>query len=269
MSQTLSSQHTFSATGFTVEHTGKWVEFCDGAYLNVDPIEEGKPFIITITIDQNTHGLTVDKAKNVGVRKNHQDKDGRRVLVTRMMVRRSEKQGYLFVPFPDNTVNLVVIEEDGETSIWEVALVSQSPHCYLTVQKKYNFRCYRDELGNLECPEFVEKWSSLVARLDKLTEGMVAGFRPISSHISSGGQIDTSFLGDNYALVVWYNIVRQFGAVKLGNGRMAMVHWSSITNMNSGLIYLAAGEIVAVGQLKPLDERNGGFRFEAKEVEVL
>lgn len=254
-----------SSRGFRVIGKTKWIKINQtDAFTCIGALQQGVAYELEIGLepDRDIVGLEVNGKKKVCLRRVTDNR-----IKTRMTVARTDS-GVLHVPYSQNTVNLMEVNEDGQVRMWEVALVSQASRFFVTVQLKYRFSCYRDEEGRLTCPAFEAKWPDMVGRLAEFTMDKISSF-PSVAEFAPEPEPDRSDLVGGHGRVLWYNLSRGIGAVVLADSRVARVHWSKVeVDGEEDFVYLSADEVVTINKVVNLSD-DGSFKHDAIGVRLV
>lgn len=168
-----------------------------------------------------------------------------------------------------NNIRLAVPGRQGKFEIWEIAIVSQDGLFFLTKQMPYRAQFFKDG-EKVSCPFFENpphEWPQLVEVLKPLVQDKK--LLPISMFSPPPAPITTD-LQEKQAVVEWWSLRLQRGAVVLQGGTRARVHWKSLPiNMNGGLRKLTAGQLVSFQKLPPVTNKESGFNLEIREVTPL
>jgi hypothetical protein len=193
------------------------------------------------------------QTKNLSLRKVRTEDDGREVVITRMAASYDEKTGRARVPLSQNRVVVVEARDDGRVAIWEVAVVNQDEKFFVTVQRKYRFRCYRDDEGRLACPEFEKRWPDLIAHIVEMVGDRVVNFSPVGNYASDGPvekKMTDEGLAKGQGRVIWFDFSRGLGRIRLLEGKEARVYWKAVAPTSPNhFAYLVPGERVSVRTL--------------------
>lgn len=250
--------------GFNVVADLDWQEISSTDSVAHIQFEGDRSVVLVIKIDpdRNIFGLAVDDQKNVVIRRTISSLEGGRCFMTNIGLSRTPT-GVLYAKSPQNTINLLEVADSGQAVLWDVALVSQGgrDNFFVTIQRKYVFRCFKDGEGRLACPAFLEKWPEFVGRIAELTMDKVNGFAMVEEY-EPEAEFDNSGLFDGQGRVLWYNLASGFGAVILANGETASAHWSKVKERFGRFMALTPGLVVTIDQVVPLT-KPGGFRFAA------
>lgn len=274
----LTSSLAFNHRGFCVVGKHDWNEINDDdASTCIGLLKPRDTYVLVVEImaDRRMFCLTVDKPRNITVRRSSECSNGNRRFLTKMTLAMLPDES-LHVPYPQNTVTLLEIGKDGQAVMWEMALVSQvvvkqkktTNPFFITIQRKYDFRCYRRSEGGLAVPAFEEKWLALIETINKLVEGNVDNFPPVAEYAQTP-EIDNAGLTDKQGRVLWYNLAWGLGAIVLSNGETVRAHWSQVCVENDdGFAFLQVGELVKYELLMEL-KGKGTFKHEALGVNLV
>lgn len=235
--------------------------------VKVDPSVANRIFGITIDHGNGQVGLKRDLAKDplMGLTV----PEGTKWFQTKVPVKDSKD----FIPttrYPQNYMALVGLNADkpGLVRIWEIALVSQNGHFYVTTQCTYEVQCYLEHLSSgfqLRCPffEITKPRPAFVDFLRKLsinpwTLPSVRLYQP------SLPPADPPKPWPGHGWVLWWNCAMQWGVIQTTEGA-ARVHWSNVKDAD-GLAHLKVGDVVTYEELAPpfqTYERETSFKLEA------
>jgi cold shock CspA family protein len=213
--------------------------------------------------------VRVDGQKNIVMARDESEAEGVVLCRTAIRLKESQTSGVAHTQYPDNHVRLLRRMGPGVIELWEVALVSQDGSFWVTAQKTYSIAVARDEAGTFSCPQFAERWPQLVSFLAELLEGEEL---PILATVTANITTDTSNLGANEGIVLWWNAAQQMGAIATAKGN-ARVHWSQIVAANGSRRYLTPDQRVIFDHLRrPKTDpgsRPTGFKKEAVGVKPI
>jgi len=181
---------------------------------------------------------------------------------TKNMTVEASDSGPGYIPYNSNNVRLLVVGEDGQVAIWEVAIVSQNGRFFLTSQQVHAVRCFNRQ-GRLACPYFEEAgrtWPQLVEAI--ATKIDVATLPDITRWMPSF--LSETELTNGNAVVRWFNLASGMGAIRTSQGDVR-VHWSQVPERPE-LRYLLPGEAVKIDRIDALTGGRSSFKFEAKGV---
>jgi hypothetical protein len=204
--------------------------------------------------DLDVYGFEVNGKKNVMLKKDWAPSmmppNKGKVYQTKVQVVRDMK-GFCCTKYPDNHMRLLELIKGGKFRVWEIALVSQHGHFFLTTQRVYEASCYRNG-QQIVCPYFEgepHKWPQLVQLLRQLLIERMVELKPISEHLPDPKpSADGLFLGTGR--VLWWNFAQGLGAIITPEG-VARVHWSNVVPRGR-LAFLTRGEIVRYRSLRTL-----------------
>lgn len=174
--------------------------------------------------------------------------------------------------YPANAMRFVEYR-DGKLIFYSASLVSQYGKFFLIIQEQYDPRCY-DAAGVVRCPYFEgqnHQWPQLLAVLPDIFLHFGVVLPPYMGEVAES---DYSFpkLAAGTAGVEHWDAANGTGGLMLSDGKRARVHWEQITRPRERRVYLAAGEIVQVGELiAPVltKERETKYKLEARRVTVI
>lgn len=237
----------------------------------VGHLEAGQSALLEVSFprDREIWPVRVDGQKNVVHARDDSEVEGMFLCRTAIRVKESQVSHVTHTQYPDNHVRLLRRIGPGVIELWEVALVSQDGSFWVTAQRTYSIAVARDEAGTFSCPQFAERWPQLVSFLAELLEGEEL---PILATVTANITTDTSNLGANEGIVLWWNAAQQMGAIATAKGN-ARVHWSQIVAANSSRRYLTPDQRVIFDHLRrPKTDpgsRPTGFKKEAVGVKPI
>lgn len=169
--------------------------------------------------------------------------------------------GEPYVKYPDNALGILRLDESGGGfEVWEIAVVAQNGYAFLTDQKVYEDRFYKDTEGNLVCPALANapQVESFVRRfVPKEDISSIEEYMPPPRHTHS--------LREGEGEVLWWRMSRGIGAIATTEG-VARVFWGRIRGLRPrhGPVSLSAGERVTYTQLLDISsDPNTVFQREA------
>jgi hypothetical protein len=174
--------------------------------------------------------------------------------------------------YPSNAMRFVE-HRNGKLIFYSASLVSQHGQFFLIIQEQYDVRCF-DAAGVVRCPYFEgqnHEWPQLLAALPEIFSIFGVTLPPYKGEVA---EADYTFpkLEAGTAGVEYWDAANGIGGLMLANGERARVHWEQVTRPSGRRVYLAAGEIVRVGELiTPVltKERATKYRLEARCVTVI
>lgn len=219
----------------------------------------------------NIFAFEVDGKKNVILKKDWGPLSNpplkERRYQTKIQIKKS-LEGTPHTEYPSNNLRIIRLDDNGQTWIWEIALVSQNGSFFLTVQKTYEFQCCRQ--GKiLIAPMFDSRWPQLVSFLRQLPIIDVNELPDFSEYTPPAAQKKKN-LEPKTGRVLWFNFAQGIGAIETPEGN-ARVHWSQI-EPRPRLAFLETGELVSYKKLiEPVQTktRNTSFPRDALGVRVL
>lgn len=218
----------------------------------------------------NIYGFTVDGKKNVVLKKDWalvaDPPLNCRKYLQKITVKISE-EGVAHTEYPNNNMRIISVDDNGQTQISEVALISQNGYFFLTIQTTYEFQCYHQ--GKiLTAPMFDSRWPQLVQFIRGLPME-ISKLPDFSEYAPSPAQKKRN-LEPQTGRVLWFNFSQGIGAIETSEGN-ARVHWSQI-KPRPRLAYLEPNELVSYKKLmEPVQTkaRNTSFPRDALGVKVL
>lgn len=168
-------------------------------------------------------------------------------------------------------LRFIRLDKYGNFYLWEVAVVAEEHHLYLTRQKLYSAKFYRDgdkivcpSKALSEWPEMVEFGKRIIRRKDCLST-----LEPISNYQPPADQPEPRFAGDG--VVQWYSVARGAGAIKTTQG-LVKIHWSQVVaepGQPKRIVELKQGQYVCFeGLREPFGDKHTSFKLEATGVLV-
>lgn len=151
-----------------------------------------------------------------------------------------------------NNMQLTQLDADGSFQMWKIALISQAGDFFLTVQKTYNGRCYRDG-DRVVCPMFDTRfgarknWLSMIEFLAKLLAGKIENLDPITEY-KPEPEVTADGLEKNTGQVLFWNFASQNGAIITSEGEVVSAYWKEVP-ARPRLRYLIPGEVVKFDSL--------------------
>ncbi len=217
-------------------------------------------------------GVSVDGKGNMVPKRDHnKHQDLPRIYKATIPIK-IDRQGMPHTEYPGNHFRLLYFTPDGEMWTWEIALISQAGDFFLSLQRTYRIRCYRQEEGTICWPSF-EEGSSVKAVVESLwsEEFLSPHFvdnLPLLESYTPEPIPSSEGIPKDAAQVLWYNQSQQFGCLLLPDGRQARVHWTSILGERRPA-YLRARELVRYKDLvKPRETKNRPTTFRLEAVKV-
>ena len=205
--------------------------------------------------------------KEVTGAKNYSKSDDRNIYHKTVHIENGAQTNY-----PGNCIRLLRLDDNSnEVDITEVGIVFQGRHGYLTVQDDvYKAECYQDGNGNLLCPQFDEKWPSLVNFLRQIqAQGgfselpHIIDYRPTTSSSSS----KKTFRGTKEGFVKFFNLnAGSWGVIETIAGDVYISHEDIVSKTNP--IFLPKGAEVSFRNLIPSD-KEGAFKKKAIGVSII
>lgn len=234
--------------------------FFDGQPLRVEDdgyvgrLEVGGRATIKVQIsDNDIHGFIVEPTKMVIPKRNlaRSPQEGK-IYTFKVPVEESRSDHGIACTYPNtNNMQLVQLDADGSFQMWKIALISQAGDFFLTVQKTYNGRCYRDGDRDV-CPMFNTRfgarknWLSMMEFLAKLLAGKIENLDPIAEYKPS--EITTDNLEKNTGRVLFWDFSRGSGAIITPEREVVSAYWKEIPG-RPRLRYLIPGEVVKFDSL--------------------
>lgn len=177
----------------------------------------------------------------------------------------------------DNNLHFVGIDSTGHIQVWQVAVVSQHGEYFATLQKLFEYSAiWNDEEGFVEFPGV--EWPQLKEWLAKQFIDWRQGPEEDGVLPEAISAEDTSMEdeledeAEDVGVVVFYNLARGMGVIKMKNGVIARVHWTQLNELR----YLFAGELVKVRELVDAEkiqgiysDRKTNFKWEARGVTLI
>ena len=204
--------------------------------------------------------------KEVTGAKNYSKSDDRNIYHKTVHIENGAQTNY-----PD-CIRLLRLDEcnSNEVDLTEIGITFQRQRGYLTVQDVYEgVECYQAGNGNLLCPQFDEKWPSLVDFLRQIqAQGgfselpHIIDYRPTTSSSSS----KKIFRGTKEGFVKFFNLNAGFGVIQTISGDVYFDSESIISE--SKPLFLKKGAKVAFKNLIPSD-KEGTFKKKAIGVSVI
>ena len=151
------------------------------------------------------------------------------------------------VVYPENNLRFLENTSESTFRIWEVALISQQNHFFLSIQDMYGESgCFVEE-GRLVCPQ-LSNWDQMLKIFGRRFR--VSDLPSITSY--SPVEISADGLESNTALVHWYNRAQGWGALVTPDGE-ARVHWSQVQVEEGEFAGLVKGQLIRYQGLRKLD----------------
>lgn len=230
----------------------------------VGKLTPDRVLIKAYVIPDNIYAFTVDGRKNVLLKKDRRSLTSEKSKYYRARVQiKNSEEGVYYAEYPSNHFRLLELEPNGTVKIWEIALISQDGEFFLTVQKTYEVRCYRNG-QRIVCPQF-DKWPQMVELLGRLLKdslqelALVREYQPESEFTSDG-------LASKTARVLWFNLAQGLGALLTPEG-VARVHWSEIAK-RPRLAFLTPRELVSYKSLRTPIQKSRSTTFQKEAIGV-
>jgi len=163
----------------------------------------------------------------------------------------------------------LVKESPGLFFVWEIALVSQKGSFFLTTQKVFGGRCYRDGDKMVAHPYFSNDehdWSQLLDFVGNLFKDQIQEFLPIEAH-KPGPPLSGDDLKSRKGRVIWWNFAEGKGMIQIKQG-LARVDWPEVKPRNN-FSYLLPDELVSYALVKNPCDGNGESIGRAFKVEPI
>jgi cold shock CspA family protein len=217
--------------------------------------------VITAKIDEvsldKVFGIVVDGKKNVVVKKDLSHSSKQKVYAGKISVKRNDEMVF-HTEYPNNNLRLLVVGENGNIQIWEIAIVSQAGRFFITQQKVWNTHCY-NSYERVSCPLFEgdKGWPQMVEILKGLLSNQIDKLPSIEEKKEEDVNLaGTKVTRDKSGIVVWWNQAQGYGVIKTAKG-VAIAHWSNISRPGSQRSYLLPNEQVNYKNLVPSRSTKG------------
>lgn len=223
-----------------------------GGYIG--ELEKEDLIELTAWTGKNFHGFLVTGKKNSNERlvtpRKNQAKEPHYAVYKQTVAMMTNPQGAVFPRPKQNDIRLLELGDGGAFRIWEIALISQDGHFFLTKQCAYEARCYRGgkEGDKLVCPQFVN-WPDMLSWLEALYAEHLEALPHIGEQLPPQSALPAEKLAPETARVIWWNLREQYGMAAVDKSvsanSVARIHWSQVApRSENGLAYLTAGELI-------------------------
>lgn len=236
-----------------------------GEYPDSGLLGKLKPGKIKLTIEsENLQAwiFTVSGNKDVQLSKNHAPAHATATYHLAIAIV-SNEHDVVHTVYPTNNIRVLLQEEGGRFSIYEIALVVQRGYGWLSVQKTYAARCFAHQ-GRLLCPAFT-KWPSLMTLLNQLYQDEIPTLPGLNQYelpepISHWG------LCPGEGRIIWWNNAMGCGAIMTDHG-MARICLNEIKS-DLHFITFNPDQLVRFKNLRQPTSASTSFRLEAVEVKL-
>lgn len=214
----------------------------------------------------NIFAIDVDGKKNVVLKKNFSENPEEKKIYRNIVEIKTNKEIF-HTEYPNNHIRLLLITDTGNIQIWEIAIVSQGGHFFVTQQKVWDTFCYNNN-DRLSCPLFEgpKGWPQMINILKDLFSRQLMFLPPLSLWKEEDVNLDrVKVTKKKTGVVVWFNNAQGMGVIKTTEGP-ARVHWSDISRIDSNLSHVLPGETVTYSDLVPprlTKGRGTSLRFDA------
>lgn len=239
----------------------------DGTILGANGPDNGSKFLLTLNVDRKADvmvaqvGRPNSKVKDVRVWTPRRGDESTVSYDLVVEVKKSDAYGCLVTHYPGNYLAVVVLDSQGSFDFWEVAIVSQVGQFFVTTQKKYSARLYRDGRFAV-CPQF-KGWPELDAVLAERDQVKKYKLASVAEY-KAGSKPATKELTDGTAEVLFWDAAKGGGGLRTTRGDT----YAEVNQVPARprLRYLTAGEVVKVANLRT---GKGAFPFIAEDISLV
>ena len=185
---------------------------------------------------------------------------------------------------PSNCVYLTLFNSFGGIEVFCFSVVSQNGNFYAVVEKINQFQAY--VVGNNKIVFLGCGWQEFITKvLEPAFENWSVddGVLPHANTFVVEAEDELLDITPTSGVVLWYNVCKGWGAVRLNNGKLARVHWKNVLESRAQFIadlsgddapetyltHLCPGDEIAFGAIEAphqTNDRRTAFEYEVFEV---